>query len=124
MSKREIGVARVKAILGENAPDIIDDILGGLSPDFANYIYDFTYGELYARNHFPDKILEVAAVSALLGQRNFGLPLKSHFKAMMNVGWEKKDIIELLLFLSNYVGFPAIVEAFGVLREVLKEVSE
>ncbi len=124
MSNREVGYARVKEILGEKAPEKMQELLGAISPDFANYIYDFVYGELYARKGFPDKTLEVAAVACLLGQRNMGVPLQSHFKGMLNVGWKKDEIIELLLFLSSYAGFPTIVDAFGVLKETLKEVSE
>lgn len=124
MNKRELGENRLKDILGEKAFEIINQRLGAISPDFVNYIIEFTYGELYARKGLTDKHKEMAAVTSLLSQHIFGLPLKSHFVGMMNVGWQKEEIIELLIFLANYVGFPSIVEAFIVLDNALKETIE
>lgn len=45
MSKREIGKQRIKEILGEKSENIIK-ILESISPDFANYVLDFAYGDL------------------------------------------------------------------------------
>lgn len=124
MNKRELGEQRLKDVLGEKALEIINQRLGAISPDFANYIVEFTYGELYARRGLTDKSKELAAVTSLLAQHIFGLPLRSHFIGMINVGWQKEEIIELLIFLMNYLGAPTIVEAFVVLAETLKEVID
>ncbi len=120
MNNYEIGRKRIKEILGEQAVDIIKSF-ESVSPDFANYVVNFAYGDLYTRPAFTDKLRELAAVACLIGQGNTGLPLRAHIKGMLNVGWKKEDIIELFIFLVGYVGFPSCVSALGVLKEILSE---
>lgn len=54
----------------------------------------------------------------LIGQGNTGLPLKAHINGMLNVGWAKEEIIELIIFLTGYSGFPSAVEAIKLAQEV------
>ncbi len=37
---------------------------------------------------------------------------------MLNVGWRKEGVIELIIFLTGYSGFPSTVEAIKVAQEV------
>ena len=94
-----------------------------ISPDFANYVLEFAYGDLYCRNGFSDKYREIAAVSCLIGQGNTGLPLKAHLNGMLNVGWTKNEIIELIIFLVAYSGFPACVDAIKTFMEIVEKLD-
>lgn len=123
MNKRDTGKKRIKEILGERSENIIQ-MFNNISPDFANYVLDFAYGDLYAREGFSDKYRELAAVACLIGQGNTGLPLKAHLNGMLNVGWTKAEIIELLIFLIGYVGFPPCVEAITVVKQIIEEMAE
>ena len=120
MNKHEIGKQRIKEILGPDSEKIISHF-ESVSPDFANYVVDFAYGDLYTRQNFTDKNRELAAVSCLIARGNTGLPLKSHLKVMLNVGWKKEEIIELIIFLIGYIGFPSCVDAIGTFKQVLEE---
>lgn len=82
MDKREIGKQRIKQIIGEKSENILK-VFEEISPDFANYIIEFGYGELYTREGFSDKYRELAAVACLIGQGNTGLPLKAHLNGML-----------------------------------------
>lgn len=117
MSKREIGKQRVKEILGDRAEDIIKTF-ESVSPDFANYVLEFAYGDLYERKNFSDKYRELAIVACLIGQGNTGLPLRAHLKGMLNVGWTKDEIIELLIFLTGCAGFPLCVDAILTFKQI------
>lgn len=77
------------------------------------------------KNHpnFSDKYRELAAVACLIGQANTGLLLKAHINGMLNVGWQKPEIIELFIFLIGYAGFPACVDAIMTLKQVIEENS-
>ncbi|MAZ39960.1 MAG: 4-carboxymuconolactone decarboxylase [Legionellales bacterium] len=114
------GKQRIVEILGNNADAIIDNFQT-ISPDFAKYVVDFAYGDLYSRSGLTDKSREIAVVSSLIGQGKTGLPLHAHFLGMLNVGWTKEEIIELIIFLIGCVGFPSCVEALGTLKEVLEQ---
>jgi 4-carboxymuconolactone decarboxylase len=120
MNKHEIGKKRIREIIGDKAESMIQ-MFEAISPDFSNYIVDFAYGDLYTRDGFSDKYRELAAVSCLIGQGNIGLPLKAHLVGMLNVGWTKEEIIELLIFLIGYKGFPDCVNAILVFKEIISE---
>jgi len=120
MNMHETGKQKLKEVLGEKADEIIDGF-NSVSPDFANYIVEFAYGDLYAREGLSHKLRELAAVSCLIGQGNTGLPLKAHLKAMLNVGWSKEEIIELIIFLVGYKGFPSSVDAILHLKDIINE---
>lgn len=120
MSTHEKGKKRIQEILGTNADEIIKS-LELVSPDFAKYAVDFAYGDIYARPNFADKHRELAAVACLIGQGNNGVPLKAHLKGMLNVGWKKEEVNELLIFLVGFIGFPSIVDALGIFKQVLDE---
>lgn len=120
MNKHELGKQRIKEILGVQSENIIKNF-EAVSPDFANYVVEFAYGDLYARNGFSDKYRELSAVACLIGQGNTGLPLKAHLKGMLNVGWKKEEIIELFIFLTGYAGFPSCVDALMTFKQIIEE---
>lgn len=118
-TKYEIGLKRLQDILGVNAIETVKKF-EEISPDFANYVVEFAYGDLYERKGIEDKTREVAAVACLIGQGNTGFPLQAHLKGMLNVGWSKSEIIEVLLFLVAYVGFPTIVDSLNIVKEIFE----
>lgn len=122
MNKHELGKQRIKEILGDRAETIIQDI-SQISPDFANYVLEFGYADLYARSGLSDKHRELAAVACLIGQKNNSTPLKAHLNAMLLVGWSVPEIIEVLILLIGFVGFPSCLDALMTLKQLLTEKS-
>lgn len=119
MNQHENGMRRMREILGPNADTVIEN-LSKISPDFAHYVVDFSYGDIYSRPGLSDKMREAMAVACLMGQGNTKLPLKSHIKGMLNVGWQKEEIIEIIIFLTIYCGFPTAVDTMAIAQEVFE----
>ena len=117
---REKGNKKLNDIIGTNAESIIKSF-EKTSPDFAKYIVDYAYGEIYARPKLEDKMKELATVSCLIGNGNNGMALKVHLKAMLHVGWTWDEIKELIIFLTVYAGFPACVDAINIVAELEQE---
>src|SRR3989338_8587665 len=117
--KNKRGMQRFQEILGQDALATISRFQT-ISPDFANYIINFGYAELYSRGVLSDKSLEIIAVSSLISQGNFGTALKAHIGGMLNVGWTEQEIMEVIVVLIGYVGFPTTVEAIKVAHEVFE----
>lgn len=120
IDKKYIGKQRIKEVLGDQAEMALSQ-LSEISPDFVEYIITHGYGEIYVRKGISDKHRELAAISCLIGQGNMGLALKTHLTAMLNVGWTKDEILEVLILLTGYVGFPSCVEAMMILKDILVE---
>ncbi len=111
------GIKRLQEILGADAMKIVES-LSQISPSFAKYIINFGYAELYTREGLSDKERELAAVSSLISQGQTGLPLQAHVQGMLNVGWQKEEILELVIFLIGYAGFPKTVDALKTVHSV------
>lgn len=122
MDKQERGKIRIKEILGPTSDQVIEK-LSAISKDFANYVVEFAYGDIYSRPGLTDKVREVAAVACLIGQGNTGMPLKSHLRGLLNVGHTKHEVLELLIYLTPYIGFPAIVDAMITADGLFKEIE-
>jgi len=120
MHTSETGYTRIRDILGEKGLAIVESFQA-ICPDFADYIVHFGYGELYSRKGLSDKDRELAAVASLVSQGKTGLPLRAHIGGMLNVGWTKKEVLELIILLIGYVGFPATVDAMKTAHEVFSE---
>jgi 4-carboxymuconolactone decarboxylase len=123
MTSDEKALKRLREILGSNGTTIVESFRA-ISPDFANYIVNFCYGDLYTRQGLSDKDRELAAVASLISQGKTGLPLRAHIDGMLNVGWTKKEIVELIIFLIGYIGFPSTVEAIKTMHEVFSARSD
>jgi 4-carboxymuconolactone decarboxylase len=119
MNIYENGVKRMGEILGGNADALIKHF-EGISEEYAKYLAEVAYADLYNREGLSDKTLELIAVSSLITQ-GATFALKAHLKAMLHVGWTQKEIIQIIIFLITYVGFPKTVDAINMAKEVFAE---
>lgn len=119
MDKYTLGRQRIDEVLGN--VDAIFDPIQKFSPEFAKYIVEVGYGDFYARKGIDDKMREAMAVACLIGQGITGAPLKVHLGAMLRAGWKKEEIVEMLIFLVAFIGFPMTGTALGLLREAIEE---
>ena|SRR3989338_3055607 len=117
--KYEVGLQRMRELMGDRA-DLVVEKLKKISPDFARYTVEFPYGEIGNRKIFSNKEREMAIVACLIARGNTGSPLRSHLTAMLKVGWTKEEVIELILLLTVYAGFPAAVDAINVFSEIIE----
>lgn len=116
--KYKLGVQKMHEIFGDSGQDMVTQ-LSAISPDFANYLVEFGFGDLYARPAFDNKMREALILSCLIGQKNSGRPLKIHLQAMLKTGWSRQEVFEILILLIGYVGFPTVVEAVLMCGDIL-----
>ncbi len=95
--------------------------IGSLSPDMARFIVEFAYGDVWSRPGLDLKTRELATVSALIALGNCAPQLKVHMGGMLRVGWTREEIIELVIHMSVYAGFPAALNALTIAGEVFAE---
>ena len=62
----------------------------------------------------------LAIVAALTALGNAGPQLKVHINNALNLGWTPAEIIELMLQMTVYAGFPAGVNGMNIAREVIE----
>lgn len=113
------GWERLKAIDGEAGEQVIDS-LGAIAPDLARYIIEFPFGDIYSRPQLDLKSRQLATVAALTALGNAQAQLKVHVQAALNVGCSQEEIIEVVMQMAVYAGFPAALNGMAVVKEVFE----
>jgi len=119
----EIGIEKFKEIEGENVEQIIGR-LEELDPDLARYVIEFPFGDVYNRKGLDLRSREIATVAALTALGNAIQQLKFHIHGALNVGVSREEIIEIIIQMAVYAGFPAALNAMKAEKEVFKEIDE
>ena len=101
----------------------IEEIFEGLedvAPDMSRFVVEFPYSEIYTRKEVDLKTRELCTVAALtvLGT----IPqLKDHIGAALNVGNSPIEIVEIIMQMSAYCGFPKAINGVVAAKEVFSD---
>ena len=122
-SRYHRGLAKLKEIDGEAGERVVES-LAGIAPDFARYLVEFPFGDIYSRPGLDLKSREIAVVAALTALGNAAPQLKVHVHGALNVGASRTEIIETIMQMAVYAGFPAALNGLAVAREVFEQRGE
>jgi 4-carboxymuconolactone decarboxylase len=114
------GWEKLKEIDGEAGERVIAS-LHDIAPDLARYTIEFPFGDIYCRPGLDLKSREIAAVAALTALGNAAPQLQVHINAALNVGCTRGEIIEVIIQMAVYAGFPAALNGMSAAREVFGE---
>lgn len=97
--------------------------LSGIAPDFANYLIEFPFGDIYSRPGLDLKAREIGVVAALTALGNAAPQLKVHIHGALNVGWTRAEIVEMIMQMAVYAGFPAALNGLFAAQAVFAELD-
>ncbi len=100
------------------------DALGDIAPDFARLIVEFPYGDIYSRPGLSPKQRQIATIASLVTLGNAPTELKAHIQGSLNVGCTRDEIVEVIMQMAVYAGFPAAVNALLVAKAVFAELDQ
>lgn len=123
MNRFEAGVQIFKKIMGEGAGAAIER-LKSISPDLAKFVMEFPFGDIYSRPELDIKSREIATIAALSAMGNAPKQLKVHIECALNTGLKRQEIIEIILQMAVYAGFPAAINAMQTANEVFDELDK
>lgn len=116
-SRFERGKRALAEIDGEGGQKVVDS-LADIAPDFARYIIEFPFGDIYSRPGLDLRSREIATIAALTALGNAAPQLKVHIQAGINVGLSRDEIVETIMQMAVYAGFPAALNGLFAAREV------
>jgi 4-carboxymuconolactone decarboxylase len=119
-STYQSGLDCLRKIEATDNPSIID-AMSEIAPDLARLAISFVYGEIYPRAHLTIMERQLITVAALAALGNARPQLKFHIAGALNVGCSTAEIIELMMHLVVYAGFPAGLNGVFVAKEVFQE---
>jgi 4-carboxymuconolactone decarboxylase len=111
------GWAKLKEIDGTQGERVIAS-LSDIAPDFARLLIEFPFGDIYSRPGLDLKTRELAVVAALTALGNAAPQLKVHIHGALNVGCSRQEIIEVIMQMAIYAGFPAALNGLFAAKEV------
>lgn len=87
-------------------------------PDFATYLVEFPFGDIYSRPGLALREREIAVVAALCAMGTAGPQLRVHLHAALHVGCTPTQLVEIVMQMAVYAGFPAAINGLAAVREV------
>ncbi len=119
-SRYERGLAKLREVDGQAGEKVIQS-LEDIAPDFARYVIEFPFGDIYSRPGLDLKSREIAVVAALTAMGNATPQLKVHIHAALNVGVTREEIVETIMQMAVYAGFPAALNGLMAAKEVFAQ---
>lgn len=116
-SRYQRGLEKLREIDGEAGEQVLDS-LGDIAPDFARYLIEFPFGDIYSRPGLDLRSREIAVVAALTALGNASPQLKVHIQGALNVGVSRQEVVEIMMQMAVYAGFPAALNGLNAAREV------
>lgn len=116
-SRLERGKRALAEIDGEAGQRVIS-ALAGIAPDFATYVLEFPFGDIYSRPGLDLRAREIATVAALTAMGTATPQLKVHIEAGLNVGLSRDEITEIIMQMAVYAGFPAALNGLMAAKDV------
>jgi 4-carboxymuconolactone decarboxylase len=119
-SRYDRGLGRMRAIFGPGIESALQG-LAATSPDLARCLVEFPFGDIYPRSALDLKTREMLTVAALTVLGYPQAELKEHLRGALNVGCTRDEILEIILQMAVYAGFPAALEAVKTAAAVFSE---
>ena len=113
----EMGLRALSEIDGEAGQKVIDS-LADIAPEFGRYLIEFPFGDIYTRPGLDLRSREVATIAALTALGNATPQLKVHIQAGLNVGLGRDEIVEIIMQMAVYAGFPAALNGLFAAKDV------
>lgn len=120
--RRARGKKLLDNMLGESAERTIQS-WRQICPDLEEYIFEFVGGEVWSRPGLDLRTKSLATVAALTAL-NRPLALQLNVRGAIANGATRKEVVETILQLLPYAGFPACWEALALTQKVFQDMDQ
>jgi len=110
------GAARIRELSGPEALARVEEVSAG-APDLGRWLVEFVFGEIYTRPGLALRDRQIANVAALTALGNAQSQLRVHILGALNAGLSQDEVIEVVLQMAAYAGFPAAANGLAIARE-------
>lgn len=113
----ERGLENLKRVDGEGGTAVVR-ALEDVAPDLGRYIVEFAFGDIYERPGLSLRDRETVTIACLCALGACDPQLEVHVDGSLNVGLTREQIVETFIQCVPYVGFPKVLNAVAVARDV------
>lgn len=119
----ERGMALLEQIDGHAGEEVVAR-LERICPDMGKRMVEFAFGDIYSRPGMNLRDREIATIAALTAMGTATPQLKVHVHGGLNVGLSKEEVLEIMMQMAVYAGFPAALNGMFAASEVFAERAE
>jgi len=122
-SRRGRGLRRLTETVGLEGGQVLNELIK-TSPDLTRFIVDFAYGDVLARDVLDARTRMLVVVAALAALGTAQPQLTTHMGSALNCGCTREEILEVLLVVAVYAGFPAAMNGITAARDAMGNTSD
>lgn len=98
----------------------IEENLKDIAPDVSKFIIEFAYGDIYTRSGLDNQQRALVVISSLVTQGTEP-QLELHINTGLTSGLKPRQIVETIIQLIPYTGFPRVLNALEVAKKVFAD---
>ena len=114
------GLDALRAVDGPEGVHVVAS-LDDIAPDLGRYLIEYVFGDVYARTGLDLPTRELASVAMCTALGTAAPQLRVHLRGFLNVGGTREEIVEVLIQMAGYAGFPAALNALTAAKEIFAE---
>ncbi|WP_375140117.1 carboxymuconolactone decarboxylase family protein [Priestia aryabhattai] len=111
---------KIMEVDGEGGKRVIES-LKNIAPDLGRYVIEFAFGDIYTRQGISLQQKQLVTIASLTTQGGCEPQLNVHINAALNVGLTPNAIVEAIIHCIPYTGFPRVLNAVFVAKQVFEE---
>jgi len=110
--------------INELGAEAFRDRMEDFAPDLYRDTVEFVYGNVLSRPVLDLKTRELITVAALTALGDTRSQLRFHIYGALNVGCTREEVLEVIMQMGVYAGWPAALNAINVAREIFEARDE
>lgn len=118
MDRYSLGLKKMEEMLGESGKATLESFSGPFE-DVGKYILEFVFADLGERNILEDKYREMITIVSLITQGDTASQLRTHITSALDAGLSNEELVETILQCIPHVGFPKVLNAVSVAKDIL-----
>ena len=115
------GIDLVSQLAADKSAHFIESGVAELAPDFARMVIEFAFGDIYSRKGLDLQSRELVAIASLAADGHATPQLRLHVESAQSAGISKTEIVEVLMQVALYAGFPAALNALSACHDLLSD---
>jgi 4-carboxymuconolactone decarboxylase len=115
------GIDIAEQLAADKIAHFVESGVAEVAPDFARMVIEFAFGDIYAREGLDLKSRELIAIAVLASSGRAGPQLRLHVESAASSGIGKAEIVEVLMQIALYAGFPTALNALADCHDLLTE---
>ena len=115
------GIDIAEQLAADKLAHFVESGVAEVAPDFARMVIEFAFGDIYAREGLDLRSRELIAIAALAASGHAGPQLRVHVATAEKSGISKREVVEVLMQIALYAGFPTALNALASCHDLLTD---